>query len=1327
MSGSIATAMIISMSAAFPASAEDNVEKYPYTFFAASSAEGAITVNAGNFCVNGNVATNGTIVSSGNMNINGIKTENAAEDMIYVFDKIDATYFSSNNFDEHLEDYTLEEMNTNINTPTEVKGNATLTGNININTALKAFEDVYINGEVMNTNNSMIFSKYGDITIDSHNVNLSGLVYAPFGDVEITAQNLNLNNVVIIANTITINSPNVNANYSSNMAEFTGNVSEPLNIPNEEWQYMKDENDNDFPDFFEDDNNWSKLLDTDGDRLPDCIEQNIGSNPELIDSDSDGLDDFYEVFVAYTDPKMTDTDENGINDGDEDFDEDGLTNLEEYEITSDLWNENSDDDTLNDGEEVNTYGTDPLKNDTDEDGLEDGDEVYLGTEPTNPDTDGDGILDGNEKYDQTFTHIVENDDCAVDEVIVSMNGTGNIQNNTSVNSIMNSDILCSDVVGLVGEPFSIESSSQFDSATIAFKIDQSKLGDTAFDNLMFLWYDEENNEFVELETIFDYENSTVSIETTHFSRYMVVDKNKWFEAWATEFNYNPSENQPGTPTIRYNTVLAIDCSGSMSSYDPISTASGIDSPSEALFSKTCQRIEAAEGFIDNMNPVDKAAIVLFTDSAKIAAAMTNDTYTLKLALQKVTSSGGTSFNAAITTSISAFNTADIKKTNTNNRIILLSDGGSSVSDSILKNAKDKGIKIYTIGLGSYSDDTQLKYISDYTGGEFFKAYTAEDLVDLYTEVGFDSDFDVTDTDSDGLYDAVEASGIRLQNGKILKNDYATDTVYADPLKNDTDGDGLYDGEEIDPTIRWTEKHYNSSEAPQSVIIKQYYFVMISDPSNMDSDYDGMNDDKDENRLDNSVTATLYTKYKKDGKNYNSDVTYEFDLRNFFKDSTKYNSSLSTFSSILSTTSYETRYIQYNGERYDADDILRNRGFSQVEIYDLADVDTIKDNHVSKMFIGKKEVTYNDNMKTIISIVIEGTEGSLEQWSSNFDIGSTDQLAAYETWYDSKEDDTSAFDYTLNYLLQNDKDEIVAFSDWKTPENHKGFDIVANRFLIYIDEYIDNYVISSKQNTVFYITGHSRGAAISNTLSAYLIDEGYQTFTYTFASPNTTTKFSANFTKYNSIFNIINNDDFVPMLPIEDWGFTRYGLTAGESIASNYEKEWEDMMDIMDYNPDTKGLDDTIKALGELAKDSDGDYNRNNLYKFTCDCHGDGTFNNETTITNRGESEVSREEAKNKIPTNALPYCIINDKDVPIGSKKADFTVCQTPAYFMQLIAATMSGDLDGGVFFASLNIADRYENAKKQLIDTRIGGVKHPHYLQGYYILSTHITANDFK
>ncbi len=73
--------------------AENAGEVYPYTLFAASEEEGAITSTAGNFCVNGSVATNGSIAASGNFNVNGTKLEHAGEKMIYISGKIETQYF----------------------------------------------------------------------------------------------------------------------------------------------------------------------------------------------------------------------------------------------------------------------------------------------------------------------------------------------------------------------------------------------------------------------------------------------------------------------------------------------------------------------------------------------------------------------------------------------------------------------------------------------------------------------------------------------------------------------------------------------------------------------------------------------------------------------------------------------------------------------------------------------------------------------------------------------------------------------------------------------------------------------------------------------------------------------------------------------------------------------------------------------------------------------------------------------------------------------------------------------------------------------------------
>ena len=67
----------------------------------------------------------------------------------------------------------------------------------------------------------------------------------------------------------------------------------------------------------------------------------------------------------------------------------------------------TDFDGLGDDDEV-TLGTDPLDPDSDDDGLEDGDEVD-GTDPMNPDSDGGGVNDGDE-VDQGTDPLEPSDD-----------------------------------------------------------------------------------------------------------------------------------------------------------------------------------------------------------------------------------------------------------------------------------------------------------------------------------------------------------------------------------------------------------------------------------------------------------------------------------------------------------------------------------------------------------------------------------------------------------------------------------------------------------------------------------------------------------------------------------------------------------------------------------------------------------------------------------------------------------------------------------------------------------------------------------------------------
>jgi hypothetical protein len=83
--------------------------------------------------------------------------------------------------------------------------------------------------------------------------------------------------------------------------------------------------------------------------------------------------------------------------GSDDDDNDGLTNDQEFQQSTNPQSADTDGDGLSDGVEVRTTRTDPKKADTDGDGLTDGDEVrHWKSDPLNPDTDHDGYSDGTE-------------------------------------------------------------------------------------------------------------------------------------------------------------------------------------------------------------------------------------------------------------------------------------------------------------------------------------------------------------------------------------------------------------------------------------------------------------------------------------------------------------------------------------------------------------------------------------------------------------------------------------------------------------------------------------------------------------------------------------------------------------------------------------------------------------------------------------------------------------------------------------------------------------------------------------------------------------------
>lgn len=443
-------AMTVSMLPVKTVSAEETRTEYPYTLFAVSNEEGAITVNAENLCVNGSVATNGTVVADGEVTVNGEVLEQEALSMILLGDALNSTYFTDDGKEEYSSDYSCENTNITIDVSLEVEGNLTLLGNIVLNKAVSVKNDIALSGNAFNAEQAVLYAENGDITMDFNNINFTGLIYAPKGEVVISAPYANLNSVIIIAEKIKIETLYANVNYNEFMASFIadtlnsseddeieetvpedlefyayGSYSEETNCIEIEWYtengaesfsvWSSDDNilyqeeatvaevfSYSYPITEEFDIKYFKvsMMDSEGkaqETLPFMITKSeAGYDAELFDADGDRIPDLFEAMLG-TDAQKIDTD------GDE------LTDYEEIYVTgtdpmvfdsitqgvSDA-EADSDKDGLTNREEI-LLGTNPLLEDTDDDLLSDFDEVHrYDTNPLVADTDEDGIKDGEE-------------------------------------------------------------------------------------------------------------------------------------------------------------------------------------------------------------------------------------------------------------------------------------------------------------------------------------------------------------------------------------------------------------------------------------------------------------------------------------------------------------------------------------------------------------------------------------------------------------------------------------------------------------------------------------------------------------------------------------------------------------------------------------------------------------------------------------------------------------------------------------------------------------------------------------------------------------------
>jgi hypothetical protein len=319
-------------------------------------------------------------------------------------------------------------------------------------------------------------------------------------------------------------------------------------------------------------------------------------------------------------------------------------------------------------------------------------------------------------------------------------------------------------------------------------------------------------------------------------------------------------------------------------------------------------------------------------------------------------------------------------------------------------------------------------------------------------------------------------------------------------------------------------------------------------------------------------------------------------------------------------------------------------------------------------------------KPLICVVIRGTNGTLEEWQSNFDVGTTGDFGAIEGWTNST--------------------------------NHKGFDITANRLNAILTDYLEENNLNN-ENYTLWITGHSRGGALANVLAAKRCDMGDDVYAYTFAAPCTTTYETATTApQYQCIFNIINDDDLVPQLPLTSWNFRRYGQDRSASIESDYASEWDSLMgNALTYTSNPTSMRAVVEKLGRIAS------NRNECYEYRT---GIDAYYVDALYPTYEAGIMAATAVVEGYPPNVFGTYYW----VPTGSASySGYAMYQQPAFLMQLIAALQGGALSEGDFVLT-RVAPYLGPAKEKLVVfAGSGNMEHPHFPESYYLLARNIAG----
>lgn len=200
------------------------------------------------------------------------------------------------------------------------------------------------------------------------------------------------------------------------------------------------------------------------------------------------------------------------------------------------------------------------------------------------------------------------------------------------------------------------------------------------------------------------------------------------------------------PTTGRDLLLSIDISGSMEEEDL------------KLHGKRANRLVVVKSIISEFiskREGDRLGLVLFGEKAYLQTPLTFDLKTVQFMLDETEIGLAGASRTAIGDGI-GLSIKRLRERPAENRVlILLTDGRNNSGEldpiEAAKLAKHAGIKIYTIGVGADKqtrrsllfgtttfnpsaelDEVTLKAVAKYTGGQYFRAKSSEELAQIYT-------------------------------------------------------------------------------------------------------------------------------------------------------------------------------------------------------------------------------------------------------------------------------------------------------------------------------------------------------------------------------------------------------------------------------------------------------------------------------------------------------------------------------------------------------------------------------------------------------------------